>query len=185
MPFKVKPLDRIPEVLLIEPVVFGDNRGFFMETYKYDDFVDLGIEDRFVQDNHSKSAQKNVIRGLHFQRKPFAQAKLVRVIAGRIFDVAVDIRKNSPTYGKWVSAELSSENKNMLYIPDGFAHGFCTLEENTEVIYKCSNPYSEKHDCGIKWNDEYLDIKWPTENPILSKKDSMWPKSDEVDIKCI
>ena len=183
MSFSFKRL-KIPEVILIEPTVLGDERGFFMESYKYTDFADFGIKERFVQDNHSKSVTKGVLRGLHFQKKPMGQAKLVRAIAGSIFDAAVDIRKNSPTYGKWVSALLSAENKKMLYIPLGFAHGFCTLEENTEVIYKCSDIYSAEHECGIIWNDKDININWPIENPILSEKDSKLPTLDKVDSPC-
>jgi dTDP-4-dehydrorhamnose 3,5-epimerase len=174
MPFKFKRLE-IPDVILIEPAVFGDERGFFMETYKDKDFAEFGIKDQFVQDNHSRSDSEGVLRGLHFQRKPMAQAKLVRVIAGSIFDVAVDIRKKSPTYGTWVSAVLSAENKNLLYIPEGFAHGFCTLEKNTEIVYKCTSVFSAEHDSGIQWNDPAINMAWPVENPILSEKDTAWP----------
>ena len=151
MPFRFKRLE-IQDVILVEPEVFGDERGFFMETYKDTDFAGFGIKEKFTQDNHSRSAAKGVLRGLHFQQRPVAQAKLVRVIKGSVFDVAVDIRKKSPTYGKWVSAVLSAENKSMLYIPEGFAHGFCTLEEDTEVVYKCTNVYSAEHDRGIRWD---------------------------------
>lgn len=174
MSFNFKRLE-IPGVILIEPRVLEDERGFFMETYKWTDFVEFGIKERFVQDNHSKSVAKGVLRGLHFQKKPMGQAKLVRAIAGSIFDVAVDIRKNSPTYGKWISAFLSAENKKMLFIPEGFAHGFCTLEENTEVIYKCTNVYSTEDERGLIWNDKDINIQWPIENPILSEKDSELP----------
>ncbi|TRZ52845.1 MAG: dTDP-4-dehydrorhamnose 3,5-epimerase [Dehalococcoidia bacterium] len=174
MPFKFKNLE-IPEVILIKPTVFTDERGFFAETYKKSDFLDFGIKEEFLQENHSLSKTKGVLRGLHFQIPPKAQAKLVRVISGSVFDVALDIRKNSPTFGSWVSAVLSGENKDMLYVPEGFAHGFCTLEENTEVIYKCSRVYSPGHDRGIIWNDPALAIPWPVENPILSEKDKVWP----------
>lgn len=174
MPFNFKKLE-IPDVILIEPKVFADERGFFVETYKESDFSEAGIAVKFVQDNHSKSVAKGILRGLHFQKEPAFQAKLVRVIAGSIFDVAVDIRKSSPTFGRWVSAHLSGENKNMLYVPVGFAHGFCTLEENTEVIYKCSRVYSAECDRGILWNDKDINIEWPVKEPILSKKDENWP----------
>jgi len=173
MPFNFKKLE-IPEVILIKPTVFTDERGFFAEMYKKSDFVDFGIKEEFVQENHSRSTAKGVLRGLHFQIPPKAQAKLVRVIFGSIFDVAVDIRKNSPTFGKWVSAVLSGENKDMLYVPEGFAHGFCTLEKNTEVIYKCTEIYSPGHDRGIIWNDPALAITWPVEKPVLSEKDKVW-----------
>lgn len=136
MPFRFQRLE-IPEVILVEPVLFCDERGFFMETYKFSDFSAFGIKERFVQDNHSRSI-KGVLRGLHYQNPPRAQGKLVRVIRGEVFDVAVDIRKGSPTYGRWVGVVLSEENKLMLYVPPGFAHGFCVLSEVTEVVYKCT-----------------------------------------------
>jgi len=174
MPFNFKRLE-IPEVILIKPTVFTDERGFFTEVYKKSDFLDFGIKNEFLQENHSLSKAKGVLRGLHFQTPPMTQGKLVRVIFGSVFDVAVDIRKNSPTFGSWVSAVLSGENKEMLYVPEGFAHGFCTLEENTEVIYKCSEIYSPGHDRGIIWNDLAIGINWPVENPVLSEKDKVWP----------
>ena len=169
MPFTFKKLE-IPEVVLIEPKVFGDKRGFFMENYKYSEFADFGIKDKFVQDNHSKSA-KNVLRGLHFQMLPKAQAKLVRCIQGEIFDVAVDIRKNSPTYGKWVGEILSEENKKMLFIPIGFAHAFCVISDEAEIVYKSSDEYSPENESAIAWNDPTINISWPIENPIVSEKD--------------
>lgn len=180
MPFNFKKLE-IPEVILIQPQAFIDQRGFFMETYKITDFTQFGIKEEFVQDNHSFSASKGVLRGLHYQKEPKAQAKLVRVIVGSIFDVALDLRKNSPNYGKWVSAILSSKNKAMLYIPEGFAHGYCILEDDTEVLYKCSQVYSSLHERGIAWNDVDINIKWPIENPVLSSKDSNYPKLKEAD----
>lgn len=180
MPFQFTKLD-ISQVILIKPKVFSDERGFFMETYKYSDFVESGIGEQLIQSNHSKSVPKGVVRGLHFQKKPFEQAKLIRTIAGSIFDVAVDIRKNSPTYGKYVSAVLSAENKEILYIPAGFAHGFCTLEENTEIVYECSKAYSSEHDRGIIWNDRDINIQWPASEPILSDKDQCWPRLKEAD----
>ena len=172
----------VPEVILIKPEVFNDSRGFFLEAYQYQSFHNNGINDVFVQDNHSKSDRKGVIRGLHFQAAPMAQAKLVRVIAGSIFDVAVDIRVGSPTYRQSVSQVLSSENKEMLYIPVGFAHGFCVLEENTEVIYKCSNVYSKEHDRGVFFNDQDIAINWPVKNPQLSEKDKSWPLLKELEV---
>lgn len=171
----------IPELIVISPKVFGDERGFFMEVYQQEEFRRLGIDVSFVQDNHSKSVPRGVVRGLHFQKNPRAQAKLVRVIAGSVFDVAVDLRKGSPNYGKWVSVTLSAENKKMMYIPQGFAHGFCTLEENTEVMYKTSEEFSLEHDRGVVWNDKDIDIQWPVDNPILSKKDQNWPALSEAD----
>ena len=181
MPFDFKSLE-IPEVVLVEPKAFEDERGFFMETYKMPDFVAAGIEGNFVQDNHSRST-KGVLRGLHYQNPPFAQGKLGRVVRGEIFDVAVDIRKGSPTYGKWVSAILSEENKDMLYVPEGFAHGFCTLSEIAEVIYKTTNIYSAESEAGIVWNDEDLNIKWPVKKPILSEKDEKLPTLKGADIR--
>jgi dTDP-4-dehydrorhamnose 3,5-epimerase len=181
MPFSFRNL-QIPEVILVEPKVFKDERGFFMETYKMPDFVASGIKGNFVQDNHSRST-KGVLRGLHYQTPPFAQGKLVRAVRGEIFDVAVDIRKGSPTYGKWVGAILSEENKNVLYIPEGFAHGFCVLSEIAEVIYKSTNVYSPEAETGIIWNDRDLNIDWPINEPILSAKDKKWPTLKDADIK--
>ncbi len=182
MPFEFIKTE-IPDVILIKPKVFGDERGFFMETYKKSDFEKAGIETNFVQDNHSKSI-KGVLRGLHFQKEPKSQGKLVRCLRGRIFDVAVDIRENSPTFGKWVGFELTEENKYMLWIPQGFAHGFLTLEDNTEIFYKVSgSEYSPEHDAGIIWNDEQIGINWPLENIenlILSEKDKNLPKLEEI-----
>jgi len=165
---------KIPEVILIKPKIFKDKRGFFMESYQYSKFADIGVKEHFKQDNHSKS-KKGVLRGLHYQTKPKAQAKIVRCIRGKIFDVAVDIRKKSPTYGKWVGVILSEKNKKQLYIPSSFAHGFCVLSEQTEIIYKSSNEYSPKHERGIIWNDSTINIKWPIKKPIVSEKDSKFP----------
>ncbi len=177
MPFEFIKTE-IPDVVLIKPKVFKDDRGFFLETYKKSDFEKAGIKAEFVQDNHSKSV-KGVLRGLHFQKKPFAQGKLVRCIKGKIFDVAVDIRKGSPTYGKWIGYELSEENKHILWIPEGFAHGFLTLSNEAEVIYKVSGgEYSPQHDAGIIWNDPDIGIKWPLDQVdeiILSEKDKKLP----------
>ncbi|MEA1937211.1 MAG: dTDP-4-dehydrorhamnose 3,5-epimerase [Patescibacteria group bacterium] len=169
MPFVFKKLS-IPEVVLIEPKIFEDQRGFFMESYKYSEFAAFGIKDEFVQDNHSKSV-KNVLRGLHFQMLPKAQAKLVRCISGEIFDVAVDIRKNSPAYGKWVGEILSEENKKELFLPVGFAHGFCVLSAEAEIVYKSSDEYSPERERAIIWNDPTININWPIKNPIVSEKD--------------
>jgi len=181
MPFSFRRLE-IPGLILIEPRVFSDERGFFMETYKTPDFVAAGITANFVQENHSRSAQ-GVLRGLHYQNPPFAQGKLVRVIRGEIFDVAVDIRKGSPTWCKWVGVTLSEENKNAIYIPEGFAHGFCVLSEIAEVIYKTTNVYSPESEAGIAWNDPELNIKWPIQNPIVSQKDSKLPLLSNADIR--
>lgn len=173
MPFNIEKTE-IPGLVIITPKVFEDERGFLMETYKESDFADSGINVKFVQDNQSFS-EKGVLRGLHFQAPPFEQAKLIQVPRGEIFDVAVDIRKISPTFKKWVGAILSEENKKMLFIPEGFVHGFCVLSDSAAVIYKCGNYYSKKHERGIIWNDPDLGIKWPIENPILSAKDAEWP----------
>ncbi len=181
MPFDFKRLD-IPGVVLIEPKVFEDERGFFMETYKMPDFVAAGIKVNFIQENHSRSG-KGVLRGLHYQNPPFAQGKLVRTVRGEIFDVAVDIRKGSPTWGKWVGVILSEKNKNILYIPEGLAHGFCVLSEITEVLYKTTDIYSAESEAGIIWNDEDLNIQWPVKEPILSEKDENLPSLQNADIR--
>jgi dTDP-4-dehydrorhamnose 3,5-epimerase len=181
MPFTFKGLE-IPEVVLIEPKVFGDERGFFMETYKMPDFVTAGIKGNFVQENHSSST-RGVLRGLHYQNPPFAQGKLVRVVRGEIFDVSVDIRKGSPTWGQWVGVILSEEDKNSVYVPETFAHGFCVLSEIAEVIYKTTNVYSPESDAGILWNDADLNIEWPVKEPILSEKDKKLPSLKNADIR--
>lgn len=180
MPFKFERL-RIPEVILIKPKVFEDKRGFFTETYKKADFEAFGIKTDFVQDNHSKSTF-SVLRGLHFQKKPYEQAKLIRCIKGKIFDVAVDLRKDSPTFGKHVSAILSEENKYELFIPRGFAHGFEVLSKEAEVIYKVDNIYRPEFEAGIIWNDPELAIDWPIKKPVLSEKDSKWPRLKEIEL---
>lgn len=166
---------KIKGVCLIEPDVFGDHRGFFMESYSSLKFQELGIDYPFVQDNHSLSAEAGVLRGLHFQTNPKAQTKLVRVVAGAIYDVAVDVRKSSATYGQWVGVILSSANKRQLLVPRGFAHGFCTLVPNTEVVYKVDEYYSPEHDGGILWNDPDLAIDWPVTKPVMSDKDLKLP----------
>ena len=182
MPFEFIETE-IPEVILVKPKVFTDTRGFFMETYKKSDFKKVGIDTDFVQDNHSKSV-KGVLRGLHYQLEPRAQGKLVRCIRGKIFDVAVDIRKGSPTFGKWVGVELSEENKLMLWIPKGFAHGFLTLSDEAEIVYKVSgSEYSPEHDRCIRWNDPDINIKWPLNGePILSEKDRLAPTLREAEL---
>jgi dTDP-4-dehydrorhamnose 3,5-epimerase len=173
MPFNFKSLS-IPDVILIEPFIFRDERGAFAEMYKLSDFKKLGILDNFVQDNYSISG-KWVLRGLHYQIAPAAQGKLVRVARGRIFDVAVDIRKDSPYFGKWVGIELSEDNRHMLWIPAGFAHGFVALEDNTEVLYKTTEEYAPEFERGIIWNDPEIGIEWPVKNPVLSPKDANFP----------
>lgn len=167
----------IPDVLIFEPKVFGDDRGFFFESFSqkvFDEAVGRKVE--FVQDNHSKSS-KGVLRGLHYQLAPHAQGKLVRCVAGEVFDVAVDIRKSSPTFGKWVGVNLSAENKRQLWIPEGFAHGFLVLSETAEFVYKTTNYYHPESDRGLIWNDETININWPLSlDPILSEKDGKQPK---------
>nr|AAG09525.1 dTDP-6-deoxy-D-glucose-3,5-epimerase [Salmonella enterica] len=166
----------IPDVLIFEPKVFSDERGFFMESFNQKVFEEaVGPKIEFVQDNHSKST-KGVLRGLHYQVEPYAQGKLVRCIAGEVFDVAVDIRKDSETFGKWVGVNLSSENKRQLWIPEGFAHGFLVLSEEAEFVYKTSNYYSAEHERGIIWNDTDINITWGIGSPILSLKDKNSPR---------
>ena len=173
----------IPDVLIIEPRVFGDDRGFFFESYNERDFESAtGIRPHFVQDNHSKSA-RNVLRGLHYQiRQP--QGKLVRVISGEVYDVAVDIRKGSPTFGKWTSEILSAENKRMLWIPEGFAHGFLVLSDAAEVLYKTTDYWFPEHERTISWNDADLSVDWPLEGdvPVLSVKDGQGRPFRETDL---
>ncbi len=164
----------IPEVILVTAQRFGDNRGFFMETYQYETFAEHGIGVQFVQDNHSHSAY-GVLRGLHYQQNPAAQGKLVRAGRGELFDVAVDVRQGSPTYGQWVGAILSAENGRMLYVPPGFAHGFCVLSERADLLYKVSAPYSPEHEKGIAWDDPAIDIVWPIIDPTLSARDKQNP----------
>lgn len=172
---EVKRLE-LPEVLVVVPKRFGDNRGFFVETYNKQTFAGAGITTDFLQDNHSLSADAGTIRGLHYQVAPKVQAKLVRVVRGSIFDVAVDVRKSSPNFGKWTSAVLTAERGEQFFIPVGFAHGFCTLEPDTEVLYKVSDFYSPQHEYGIRWDDPAIGIRWPiTTAPVLSTKDGKNP----------
>jgi dTDP-4-dehydrorhamnose 3,5-epimerase len=173
MPFSFKSLEPAG-VILIEPRVFPDGRGFFLESYKETDFRRNGIDVNFVQDNHSFS-QKGVLRGLHYQLHPGAQGKLVRVITGSVFDVAVDIRMGSPAFLKWVAVELSEENHNMLYIPPGFAHGFLALTDSVHLAYKCTAEYNPALDSGIRWDDPEIEITWPVKNPEVSEKDARLP----------
>lgn len=172
----------IPDVILIQPKVFGDERGFFLESYKKSLFILNGIDYDFIQDNHSMSA-KGVLRGLHYQLNPKAQGKLVRCVSGSVFDVAVDIRRGSPTYGKWVGYELSARNKQMLWIPPGFAHGFVTLEDNTQFLYKTTNDYAPEHDRGVRYDDPEVGIIWPDAGEfILSAKDQQQPLLKDAEI---
>ena len=178
MPFSFKSL-KISDIILIEPKSFPDNRGLFFESFKESDFASNGIKTKFVQDNFSHSIH-SVIRGLHFQKPPKAQAKLVTVLKGKILDVAVDIRKNSPTYGKWVSEILSDNEHKLLYVPEGFAHGFSVLSDEADVMYKVSNEYSPEDECGIIWNDPDLSIDWLCKNPIISSSDSNLPLLEKL-----
>jgi len=171
----------LPGVYIIEPKVFGDHRGYFMETYSTKVFEEMGITNDFVQDNQSYSAQKGILRGIHFQNAPMAQAKLVRVTKGAVMDVAVDLRKGSPTYKQWVGVELSAENKRMLFIPRGFGHGFVTLTDDVEFCYKVDNLYSKECDRGIRFDDPSIGVEWGVENPILSAKDTSSPMLEESD----
>lgn len=169
----------IPDVLIIKPRIFTDDRGYFFESYSYEKLSIAGIVHDFVQDNESKSA-KGVLRGLHFQRMPFAQGKLVRVIKGAVFDVAVDLRQHSQWFGKWVGVELNEHEKNMCWIPPGFAHGFLTLEDNTIFSYKCTSIYHPASEGSVRWNDPQLNIHWPISHPSLSDKDQKAPLFKEV-----
>ncbi len=165
----------LPGVYIIEPDVHGDHRGYFMETWSTRNFRELGLDYEFVQDNESFTAQKGTLRGIHFQNAPMAQAKLVRAVRGAILDVAVDLRKGSPTYKKWVGVELSAENKRMLLIPRGFGHGFVTLTDDVEFLYKVDNLYSKEHDRGIRFNDPAIGVEWGVTEPVLSQKDTTSP----------
>jgi len=166
----------IPDILIFEPKIFGDERGFFFESFNQKIFEEaVGRKVEFVQDNHSKSS-KGVLRGLHYQAEPYSQGKIVRCIVGEVFDVAVDIRKSSPTFGQWVGVHLSAENKRQLWIPEGFAHGFLVLTETAEFVYKATNYYHPESDRGIMWNDKTININWPANQSILlSPKDSHQP----------
>jgi len=179
MPFEFRTLE-IPGPVLVRPQIFGDARGFFLELYKHSDFVRGGIREHLVQDNYSRSA-KGVLRGLHYQKTPKAQGKLIMCLKGEIYDVAVDIRKGSPQYGKWTSVELSEENRLMLYVPPGFAHGFQVLSKTADVLYKCTDEYSPEVDRGIIWNDTDINITWPLRDPVLSAKDKIHPLLRDAD----
>lgn len=168
-------------VYLLEPIVHGDHRGYFMETYSASVMAELGITANFVQDNQSYTAKKGTLRGLHFQNAPAAQAKLVRINRGAALDVAVDLRKGSPTYKQWIAVELNEENKRMLYIPRGFGHGFVTLTDDVEFCYKVDAPYSKEHDRGIRFNDPSIGVDWGVNEPILSQKDKVSPMLEDSD----
>jgi dTDP-4-dehydrorhamnose 3,5-epimerase len=179
MPFRFSRLE-LPEVILIEPKVFPDDRGFFMETYKYSEFRENGIAARFVQSNHSYSP-RHTLRGLHYQKAPKTQAKLIRAAVGEVFDVVVDIRKGSPRYGRWVAVNLSADNKKMLYVPAGFAHGACVVSSEATLLYMVTEEYAPECEAGVAWNDPGLGITWPVENPLLSARDRAWPCLSEAD----
>jgi len=181
LPFTFRRFEVLPEVVIIHPRIFGDERGWFSEVYKKSDFQAQLIDFNYVQDNHSRSTSKGILRGLHFQNEPAAQGKLLRCIVGEIFDVAVDIRRGSPTYGRWISATLSAANHAMIWVPPGFAHGVLTISDVAEIIYKVTFEYSPNHDRSIRWNDPAIDINWPITNPILSKKDAEAPLLKDVD----
>lgn len=174
----------IPGIIIIEPKVFGDDRGFFMEYYNKDAFAACGFHELFVQDNHSRS-KKGVIRGLHYQLPPAPMGKLVKVVRGKIFDVGVDIRRGSPTLGKWYGEILTGENHRMLYFPPGFAHGFLSLEDDSEVIYKCTGMWSPENERGIRWSDPEIGIKWPLDKAgkvNVSGKDQLFPRFKDAEI---
>ena len=170
----------IPEVMLIAPLVLPDQRGFFMETYKRSDFAAQGIDEIFVQCNHSRSS-RGILRGLHYQKNPKAQAKLIRVLWGEIYDVVVDLRQDGPTFRKWIAAILSAKTKMMLYVPAGFAHGFCVTSEEAEILYMATEEYAPDFESGVIWNDPDVAIDWPISEPILSPRDRAWPRLREAD----
>jgi dTDP-4-dehydrorhamnose 3,5-epimerase len=174
MPFEFHRAE-IPDVVVIEPRLFRDGRGFFMEFYKRSDFAAHGIGEIFVQSNHSRSAA-GILRGLHYQKNPKAQGKLVRTVFGEVFDVAVDLRRGSPNYGKWVGLTLSAGDPTMIYIPAGFAHGFCVVSEAAEVLYMTTEEYSPAEESGVVWDDPELAIRWPVTHPQLSERDRNWPR---------
>ena len=179
MPFRFTRTE-IPGVQIVEPRVFADDRGYFMETYKRSEFAEHGIAEAFLQGNHSMST-KGTLRGLHYQNHPKAQGKLVRALSGEIYDVVVDIRQGAPTFGKWLGVTLSSENKKMLYVPIGFAHGFCVVSDEAEIAYMATEEYAPECEAGICWNDPQLKIGWPIDKPQLSGRDRNWPGLADAD----
>lgn len=172
---------KLPGVVIVEPQVFGDHRGWFMESWSQKTMADNGLNVNFVQDNQSYTARKGTLRGIHFQQYPMAQTKLVRVTRGAVMDVAVDLRKDSPTYRQWVAVELSAENKKQLLIPQGFGHAFLTLTDDVEFVYKCDNFYSKEHDRNIRFDDPELGVEWGIADPILSEKDAAAPFLKDTD----
>lgn len=181
MPFEFKPMPEMPEIVVIEPRVFGDERGWFQETFKESDFAKHGIRGPFMQDNHSRSVGKGTLRGLHYQKEPAEQGKLVRCLRGEIFDVAVDIRKGSPTYLRHVSVVLSEQNHKIIWIPAGFAHGVQALTDEVEIAYKATKEYSVPHDRSIRWDDPQIGVRWPLPPAALSKKDLEAPLLKDAD----
>jgi dTDP-4-dehydrorhamnose 3,5-epimerase len=179
MPFTFRRL-KIPDVILIEAKPFTDSRGFFAETYRHSDFANNGIGEAFVQDNQSRS-KRGVLRGLHYQKRPAAQAKLIGVVCGEIYDVAVDIRRGSPTFGRYVAQVLSEQSHRLLYISEGFAHGYLVLSEQADVVYKVTSEYSPQNERGIIWNDPQLAIQWPIKSPMLSPQDMKHPVLADAD----
>jgi dTDP-4-dehydrorhamnose 3,5-epimerase len=173
MPFTFQQLS-IPGIILIEPHIVSDPRGFFMEAYKRSAFAAAGIDDEFVQENHSAS-ERGVLRGLHYQKPPYGQCKLLRVLSGEIFDVAVDLRHDSPTAGRWIGTRLSAGNRRMVYLPQWCAHGFCVVSDRAEVVYMMTKEYAPGHESGFMWNDPRLAIDWPISAPTLSDRDAKWP----------
>ena len=174
MPFSFRSAS-LGGLVVIEPRRFDDDRGFFMETYKESEFAATGVAERFVQDNQSRS-RRGVLRGLHYQSEPKAQGKLLRVVSGRVWNVAVDLRSSSPTYAKWQGFELSAENRLMLYLPPGFAHGFLTLSEVADLVYKCTAEYDPALEGGLRWDDPELAIAWPSRDVLVSDRDAAWPR---------
>lgn len=180
MPFQFHRLE-LSDIILVEAQRFGDDRGFFLETFKQSEFAAAGIAKAFVQDNYSRSA-RGVLRGLHYQIHPAAQGKLVRVVRGEVFDVAVDIRRGSPTFGRWVGVRLSEKRSQMIYVPPGFAHGFCVLSELADFSYKVTAEYAREQERGIAWNDPEIGIAWPLAEPVLSTRDAELPLLRDADI---
>ncbi len=180
MPFEFKPTE-LDGLVIVEPKAFGDDRGFFLETYKESAFRDGGITETFIQDNHSLSS-RGVLRGLHYQLPPHAQGKLVRVVTGSVWDVAVDVRRSSPTFGQWVGVELSETNHTMLYIPPGFAHGFVVHSETAHVVYKCTAEYDKASERGIRWDDLTIAIDWPLTDVTVSEKDQILPAFADAEV---
>ena len=179
MPFRFSRLE-LPEVILVDARVFPDERGYFMETYKQSEFRQNGIVEAFVQSNHSHSSRLT-LRGLHYQKSPRAQGKLLRVVRGAVFDVVVDIRKGSPRYGRWTGIELSAENKKILYVPSGFAHGACVTSDEADLLYMVTEEYAPECEAGVIWNDPAIAVAWPVKNPLLSARDRAWPRLTDAD----